>query len=419
MKFIDLFAGLGGFHHGLNNAGDFECVFASELNDDLRKLYQENYKLDVSGDITKVDENSIPAHDVLCAGFPCQPFSLAGSKKGAKCPESGKLIDDVLRVAKKHRPQYLMLENVPNVLTIADGEFWNYINIEFAKLGYKLIHKIISPTDIGIPQNRKRLFIIGFLDHKDADTFIWPTIEKSKPLNSILNSKYPHKKIETKKYRQLGRWQNLLNNCELPNPLPSLSFVAQDFGANYPLDFSKITIKEMQKYKGAYGQSLGMCKNWEQLLEKLPSYCKKSRTVPNWLIQSVVYSRNIYSKNKGYIDLWLKDLDKDNNSWQILEWRGLKKDLDFKYHLLQFRASGIRVSKNSRAPSLISMTPTQIPIIGSEMRYMSKYEAAKLQNLQNLSRIPDNEVKAFKAFGNAVNAKIVELIASNIKRLKK
>ena len=115
MKFIDLFAGLGGFHTGFANSG-YECVFACEIEPHLRTLYKENYGIEPHGDITKVNEVEIPEHDVMCAGFPCQPFSLAGKKKGAECPASGRLIDHVIRIAKHHTPKFVVLENVPNVL---------------------------------------------------------------------------------------------------------------------------------------------------------------------------------------------------------------------------------------------------------------------------------------------------------------
>ncbi len=125
MKFIDLFSGLGGFHVGLAKNGH-ECVFACEIDADLRKLYFQNHKIKPHSDIRSVDVGSIPNHDVICAGFPCQPFSLAGKKKGAKCPESGRLIDNVIAIAKHHSPKYVLLENVPNIITIEDGKFWNY-----------------------------------------------------------------------------------------------------------------------------------------------------------------------------------------------------------------------------------------------------------------------------------------------------
>ena len=119
----------------------------------------------------------------------------------------------------------------------------------------------------------------------------------------------------------------------------------------------------------------------------------------NWLEKSVKYSRSVYSKHTSVIDDWSKLLDKENNSWQILEWRGKHFEHDIYQHIVQFRASGIRILKPEIAPSLISMTPTQIPIIPSQNRYISAYEAAKLQNLHELRNLPDGLVKSFKALG--------------------
>ncbi|MBO9490451.1 DNA (cytosine-5-)-methyltransferase [Endozoicomonas sp. G2_1] len=416
MKFIDLFAGLGGFHTGFINSG-YECVFACELEPHLRELYLKNYGIKPHGDITKVDEKIIPEHDVMCAGFPCQPFSLAGKKKGAECPESGKLIDHVIRIAKHHKPRFIVLENVPNVLTIAQGSFWDYMQSSFEKIGYKLEYKVISPVDVGIPQNRKRVFIVG---SKLADEeFTWPEYMQldKQSLFDILDDKCESKTLEPKKVELLAHWQSLLSKINL-GKFSSVSLVAPEFGATYPLDFSSLSLSKMREYKGAYGTSLSDCKTWTELLERLPSYCRKNKKVANWLEKSVMYSRSIYSSNSAIIDDWSKSINKENNSWQILEWRGKHYEHNIYNHIVQFRASGIRILKPEIAPSLISMTPTQIPIIPSQNRYISAHEAAKLQNLHELKNLPEGLVQSFKALGNAVNAKVVELIATNLKLWK-
>jgi len=416
MKFIDLFAGLGGFHTGFMNSG-YECVFACELEPHLRELYLKNYGIEPHGDITKVDEKAIPEHDVMCAGFPCQPFSLAGKKKGAECPESGKLIDHVIRIAKHHQPKFIVLENVPNVLTIAEGTFWDYMQESFKKIGYKLEYKVISPVDVGIPQNRKRVFIVG--SQLGGESFTWPECNQlnKQTLFDILDEQRDSKLLEPKKVELLAHWQSLLSKINL-GKFSSVSLVAPEFGATYPLDFSNLSLEQMREYKGAYGVSLADCDTWDELLTLLPSYCRKNKQVANWLEKSVKYSRLVYFKHTTVIDDWSKLLDKENNSWQILEWRGKHFEHDIYQHIVQFRASGIRILKPEIAPSLISMTPTQIPIIPSQNRYISAYEAAKLQNLHELRNLPDGLVKSFKALGNAVNAKVVELIATNLKMWK-
>lgn len=418
LKFVDLFAGLGGFNHGLSKAGGFECVFASEIDQRLRDLYEVNHGHTAEGDITKVDVGAVPEHDVLCAGFPCQPFSLAGLKRGTGCPKSGKLIDHVVRIAKHRMPEILILENVPGLMTVANGSVWEELNTAFNKLGYELIHKVISPLDLGIPQNRKRLFVVASLNYDLSNVFDWPTPEISMRLEDFLsNDPNSQKPVEPKKRFQLEKWQQLLTNCTLPKEMPILSISAQEFGATYPIDFSKRGLNDLKKYRGAYGKRLEGCRNWKEMLDSMPSYCRKSRRVPDWLKSSVEFSRDIYQTNKGKLDEWHADFDKRYNSWQLLEWRGDRNKLLLSEHLLQFRASGIRVAKPCTIPSLVAMTTTQVPIIGSEMRYLSKCEAARFQNLHELSVIPDTDTVAFKAIGNAVNAKIVERIASNLKRI--
>ena len=415
MRFIDLFSGIGGFHKGFLEAGGFSCVFASEIDMELQRLYHKNFGIQPEGDIRKIHEANIPKHDVLCAGFPCQPFSLAGKKTGYKCPSSGKLIKDVLRITKYHLPNFLILENVPNILNIENGKFWNFIKNSFSKFGYKLIYNVISPLDIGIPQNRNRIFILGFKNNKHLKKFQWPnkknTIQK---LNKILISCDNHKKVEPKKILQIQHWQKLLNNCKILE-LSSLSIVAPEMGATYPLDFRSFKLEDMYKYKGAYGKRINGCSSWDSLFQKMPSYVKKECRVPGWLKESIIYTRKLYEKNKIFLNNWKKNINKQYNSWQILEWRGVKNRCLLSEHILQFRASGIRVLKSNKIPSLIAMTSTQRPIIGSEMRYISKFEAAKLQGLHSLDHIPKNETSAFKCIGNAVNAKIVKQLAQEIK----
>lgn len=413
MKFIDLFSGLGGFHTGFTKSG-YECVFASEINKNLRDLYKKNYGIMPHGDITTIRAEDIPEHDIICAGFPCQPFSLAGQQKGTACPTSGKLINDVIRIANHHKPKFVVLENVPNILTIAEGTFWKYIISSFDKIGYKINYRIISPVEVGIPQNRKRIFIVANRKDITINENIWPsTNNEIVKLKDFFDTPKEYKVLEQRKLYQINVWQNLIQNCNLPMR-GSFSIMAPEFGADYPQDFSSLSIEEMRKYKGAYGQSLSNCKTWNDIMSKMPSYTQKAKRIASWIAPSMNISRDIFSKNTAYIDTWIDSLDKQNNSWQILEWRGRLGHYDLFDHLIQFRASGIRVLKPEVAPSLIAMTATQIPIIPKEARYLSKHEAAKLQFLHELKHIPENATTAFKAFGNAVNARIVEIIANKL-----
>ena len=152
--FIDLFAGLGGFHLALKQLG-CECVFASELKDDLRTLYRINFPDTpiVEGDITKVPLENVPPHDILCAGFPCQPFSQAGKRQGFNDEKDrGNLFYNILEIVKYHRPKYVLLENVATLKNHDNGNTWNTIKGELEKANYEVTEAILSPHQFQIPQ---------------------------------------------------------------------------------------------------------------------------------------------------------------------------------------------------------------------------------------------------------------------------
>lgn len=415
MKFIDLFAGLGGFHKALSELG-MECVFASEIDKGLQSIYQKNYRIKPEGDIRLVNESEIPNHDVLCAGFPCQPFSIAGKKKGIGCPSSGRLIDDVIRIAKKHQPDYVFLENVPNILTIDNGKFWVYIRSLLDDIGYKVDYKIYSPVDFNIPQNRKRVFVIA-QKNSIYKPINWPCSSKKhtsiesffKNVNSITT-----KPVESKKQEVLHLWQKVVNYIGIIN---SHSIVASEFGSTYPLDrLHNLTLEEIRQYKGSWGQSLSGCKSWDEVFVLLPHYIdRQSKKPSDWLLRSIVYTRGLYQQHNGFFDSKKEQFRSFPQSWQKLNWQGYRdaEKIDLWQHIIQFRASGIRIIKPKKIPSLIAMTPTQVPIIGHKKRYLTIEEAASLQGLNGLSYFPENSTRTFKALGNAVNSHIVKAIALN------
>src|SRR5712692_10323876 len=172
MRFIDLFAGLGGFHLALRRLGH-ECVFASELDENLRELYKRNFATTPVGNIRDVQTSKIPKHDILCAGFPCQPFSKAGEQDGADCPKWGDLYEDhVLRIVRHHKPNYVLLENVPNIQFHGNGETWKRVVGALEKIGYEVQSERLSPHHFGIPQIRERVFIVA--SKTGLTSFRWP-----------------------------------------------------------------------------------------------------------------------------------------------------------------------------------------------------------------------------------------------------
>ena len=173
MKFIDLFAGLGGFNLALSKLGH-KCVFACEIDELLRQLYNLNFGISAGGDIRKIDPVDIPPHDILCAGFPCQPFSKAGSQKGFAHPDIGGLYKDILRIIDFDHPQYLILENVPNLQRHGNGETWKLLEVQLRKREYDVRIEKLSPHNFGIPQIRERIYIVGTLG--TLENFDWPDI---------------------------------------------------------------------------------------------------------------------------------------------------------------------------------------------------------------------------------------------------
>ena len=179
VTFIDLFAGIGGFHLALHNVGA-ECVFASEWDDSARLTYETNFRKissnlfknrNFAGDITKVDKKSIPDFDILCAGFPCQPFSQAGFKKGFS-DIRGTLFFDIAEIIRVKKPKAFFLENVRGLYSHDEGRTFETIKETLTEeLGYSFHHAIVKASDHGLPQHRPRLFMVGFKNNDSEFEF--------------------------------------------------------------------------------------------------------------------------------------------------------------------------------------------------------------------------------------------------------
>ncbi|MEH1831418.1 MAG: DNA (cytosine-5-)-methyltransferase [Nostoc sp.] len=162
LKALELFAGIGGFHLGMANA-NIQTVWANDINELCCKVYESNFGKDsiVLGDINEISILDIPNHDILTAGFPCQPFSPAGKKLGVRDRVRGTLFERIIEILDQKQPKYFFLENVKRLLTMENGYHFRLILNALSELDYFIEWRIISPLSFGIPQNRDRVFIFG------------------------------------------------------------------------------------------------------------------------------------------------------------------------------------------------------------------------------------------------------------------
>ncbi len=417
MRFVDLFAGLGGFHLALRNLGH-QCVFASEIDAELRETYYKNFGVRPSGDICQVDVASIPRHDILCAGFPCQPFSKARDYSGPEDQELSELYLQILRVVQHHHPQYLILENVPNFERHEDGQTWEKVQSLLRSEGYNVSLEKLSPHEFGIPQIRQRVYIVGSLSPLVGFQRLKPR-KGSLSIHSVLDSHPAEaRRLPEQVERCLNVWQEFLDlvprDEKIPHPLWSM-----EFGATYP--FRRTTpwatgVETLQRYRGSHGASLSRVFTKEEILSLLPSHARTEQTrFPDWKVGFIRRNREFYSRHRHWLDPWIEKIKEFPSSFQKLEWNCQEKDprrekRQIRDYVLQVRASGVRVKRNTTAPSLVAMTATQVPIISWESRYMTPLECKRLQSMDALE-LPGQATRAYAALGNAVNVQVAQLVA--------
>ncbi len=420
-RFVDLFSGLGGFHLALNRLGG-ECVFAAEWQPHLQELYEKNFGLLPAGDLTMVCPSDIPDHDLLTAGFPCQPFSKAGEQLGFECTKQGGLFFDVENILREKKPDYFILENVPNLLKHDDGKTWVKIQdiLGVGGLGYHIKATKLSPHNFGIPQIRERVYIVG--SKFSLDGFEWPEkTNRAMSIESVLDKNPPEARGFSSRLAEcLDVWGEFIDACPADVKLPSYPLWSMEWGATYPFeDETPYALKilngssALDGAKGSHGINLDSLLTIDDKWKSIPSHARTEQMrFPVWKKRFIRQNRQFYLDNKSWIDPWLSKILKFPSSLQKLEWNVQGGEQDLWKYVIQIRASGVRVKRRTTAPSLIAMTDTQVPIIAWEKRYMTPLECAKLQSLEELKHLPVSANQAFKALGNAVNTKVVEAVAS-------
>ena len=185
IRYIDLFCGLGAFHTAFNSSKKFNCVLACDIDEGIRNIYKSNYGIDPVNDIRTINVDTMPDFDLLCAGFPCQPFSIAGNGEGFKDKEKGNLFYDILKIIDAKTPRMCILENVKNLKTHDNGNTYKAIETELLKRNYIITSKIINSAEYGSPQARQRIFIVAT---KDKPFVIPMPVKITNPVSTIIDT---------------------------------------------------------------------------------------------------------------------------------------------------------------------------------------------------------------------------------------
>jgi len=417
MKFVDLFAGLGGFHLAARGLGA-KCVFACEIDEQLRATYESNFRILPAGDIREIDPKQIPKHDLLCAGFPCQPFSKAGDQMGWQDTVRGTVFFNIVEILKKRHPKFILLENVAHFVRHDKGNTYTKVKEALQKLGYDVRHAQLSPHRFGVPQIRERIYMVGQLGGLNG--FKWPepsTNGSDLSIRDVLDvNPCDAVGLSDQVIRCLDTWQEFLRAFPESDELPSFPIWSMEFAATYPYkqdSLYEVELGRLRKSKGCFGRTLN---TWYRadVLSRVPSYARGETDVfPRWKQAFIRQNRALYRKHQSWLRAWLPKIREFPPSLQKLEWNCHGEERDIWKYVIQFRASGVRIKRPTTSPSLVAMTTTQVPIIGWERRYMTVRECARLQSMDDLRYLP-NRTTAMKALGNAVNVKVARLVLERL-----
>lgn len=383
--YIDLFCGIGGFHQAMEDLGG-KCVYASDIDADCRKTYERNYGIKPDGDITKVKEEDIPSHNVLCGGFPCQAFSKAGKRLGFADETKGTLFFDILRIMKYHKPEYALLENVRNLASHDHGNTWKVIHDSLVEAGYNVIDEpvIFSPHYIGVPQHRERVFIMCVRkDIGELPPFYFN-------IDRIPECRIDDILLDDKDIPDLKRYQLKPEQIEwINNWNEFLQGIKVDKLPGFPVWADSLCALEDNPMIG----------EWDEM--------------PGWMKTFIKKNSELWEKNKEFIDNWLVKAKKNRlffGSKAKLEWQaGETKHPDMWQHIMQIRPSGIRVKPGTYFPALVAITQTSI--VGKRKRFLTPRECARLQSFPDTFQYDDKNAQAYKQFGNSINVALVKLFA--------
>lgn len=406
-RFIDLFAGIGGFHQAMRFLGG-ECVMAAEINQACVDTYNLNFKTlegGVRGDVKEIDPTSIAPFDVLCAGFPCQPFSKAGLQQGFSDKTRGNLFYSIMDILDAHDEcKFVVLENVRN---LADKtENWEVIHTELLKRDFIITQKplILSPSDFGIPQIRERVYILGIKkDGCSAEIQEKGYIEPSD--------------LNVDKYKK---------KCKLGD---ALTLLEDNVSREYQISAEQaLMIQAWDEFRIGTGikvigfplwiSCFGVGIDDTDVLKNSLEY----DDMPNWKKRFVDKNREFYLEHRDFIDPWIIKFDMMNRIklYQKFEWNCGEDVQNMHDSIIQIRQSGIRVKRTTYFPSLVAIVNT--PIIWDNnmnaYRHITPREAANLQKFDQRYKFTGTDKQIYRQLGNSVNVRILKILCKNLFELR-
>lgn len=399
-NFVDLFAGIGGFHAALGAFGG-KCVYASEWDKDAARIYERNWNIKPVGDITLFANDlvmDVPPHDVLVGGFPCQPFSKSGKQMGME-ETRGTLFWNIAKIIEVHKPKIVLLENVQNIVGPRHLHEWKVIIKTLRDLGYRVSQDplVVSPHLIrpefgGRPQVRNRVFIAATLipdgvpnfknnvsaPNLDSVMYGWDpqmwNLERDLPLQKIRNRKERESvELSSSELRWIEAWNEfvLIMKDRLQNEkMPGFPIWVDSWVDETDLDLSG--------------------------------------NLPLWKQNFLTKNSQFYSAHKSVLNRWLKKwnyLEDFPPSRRKFEWQA-QDAKNLWETVLHFRPSGIRAKKPTYVPALVAITQTSI--VGKHKRRITVREAARLQGLPDWYDFVDQpDPISYKQLGNGVNVGVV------------
>lgn len=375
--FIDLFSGIGGFHQAMHQLNG-KCLLASEIDNFAIDTYLDNYGINSDKDITKIKDSDIPNHDVLCAGFPCQTFSKAGKQMGFTDQTKGTLFFQIVRILKIKKPNYIILENVRNLLSHDKGNTWKVIKETLDEIGYNVQEVLMSPHQLGVPQLRERVYILGVRKELYGEKLNFTIPRMNKNSLNIYNAGIIDEKPDPK--YSISEHEEMALNC-----WDEFYKGVKETVIGFPVWFSE--------FRATYDTS----------------------ELPDWKADICQKNRNLYKNNKEFIDSWIERWDNLNGltpTERKFEWQAGNSIKSIWDGFIQYRPSGIRVKRPDSFPALVAIV--QIPIIGKYKRRLTPREAARLQSFPDefMPNVIDHQ--AYKQFGNAVNVNCVKFLAEQL-----